>query len=167
MEIVVRKMEPFDIAEIFEIEKTAYGEHHWSKEAFFDELENKIGNYIVAQDIKTKKIVGYLGSWIIVDECHITNVAVSPNFKRKKIASQLLLYLIKQCYAYLIKYITLEVRVSNIPAINLYEKFGFKSVGVRKKYYQDNNEDAYVMFTENIWHEKFKLLYNNLVIGKI
>ena len=66
----------------------------------------------------------------------------------------------------MIKYITLEVRVSNVAAISLYEKFGFKSIGVRKKYYQDNNEDALIMFTENIWHEKFKTVYNSLT-GRI
>ena len=54
----------------------------------------------------------------------------------------------------------LEVRVSNTPAISLYEKNGFSSIGVRKHYYQDNNEDALIMFTENIWYEKFKMLYN-------
>ena len=76
---------------------------------------------------------------------------------------QLMLHLIDECYEQMIKYITLEVRVSNIPAINLYEKFGFSSVGVRKKYYQDNNEDALIMFTENIWYEKFKTVYNKLL----
>ena len=60
----------------------------------------------------------------------------------------------------MIKYVTLEVRESNIAAISLYEKNGFKSIGTRKGYYQDNNENALIMFTENIWHEKFKMLYN-------
>lgn len=64
------------------------------------------------------------------------------------------------CYAGMIKYVTLEVRESNIAAISLYEKNGFKSIGTRKGYYQDNNENALIMFTENIWHEKFKMLYN-------
>ena len=59
----------------------------------------------------------------------------------------------------MIKFITLEVRVSNSSAIALYKKFGLKSVGVRKFYYQDNNEDAYVMFSENIWDDKYKSIY--------
>ncbi|MBQ7450347.1 ribosomal protein S18-alanine N-acetyltransferase [bacterium] len=159
-------MEAADIDAIFEIEKSAYGEHHWSKESFFNELQNNIGYYLVAYEPTTKTIVGYLGSWMIVDECHITNVAVDLRLRRQKIAEQLIVALINHCYEQFIKYITLEVRVSNIPAIALYEKFGFKSIGVRKKYYQDNNEDALIMFTENIWHEKFKTVYNNLV-GRI
>ena len=166
MPVEIHKMEKSDIDGIFEIEKASYGEHHWSKDSFYNEVENKISYYIVAKDTETKAILGYLGSWFIVDECHITNVAVNPNCRRQKIAQELLIQLINQCYEKFIKYITLEVRVSNIPAISLYEKFGFKSVGVRKKYYQDNDEDALIMFTENIWHEKFKSVYNKLT-GKI
>ena len=60
----------------------------------------------------------------------------------------------------MIKFITLEVRVGNIPAIGLYEKYGFKSLGVRKGYYQDNNEDALIMWTENIFYDKFKTLFD-------
>ena len=162
MKVHLRKMEKSDIDEIYEIEKASYGEHHWSKESFLNELSNNIANYFVAQNSETKDIVGYLGSWFIVDECHITNVAVNPVFRKQHIASQLLTNLIDKCYEKMIKYITLEVRISNNAAISLYEKFGFKSIGVRKKYYQDNNEDALIMFTENIWHEKFKTVYNNL-----
>ncbi len=162
MNITVRKMENSDINAVFEIEIASYGEHHWSRESFCNELQNNIGFYCVAQNSDANEIVGYLGSWIIVDECHITNVSVKPEYRRQKIAQKLLIALINHCYEKMIKYITLEVRVSNSAAIGLYEKFGFKSVGVRKNYYQDNNEDALIMFTENIWHEKFKTVYNNL-----
>ena len=162
MKVLTRKMESRDIDSVFEIEKASYGVHHWSKESFANELNNSIANYFVAQNPEKKELVGYLGSWFIVDECHITNVSVSPEYRRKNIASQLIKTLIDECYAKMIKYITLEVRVSNAAAIALYEKFGLKSIGVRKKYYQDNNEDALIMFTENIWHEKFKTVYNNL-----
>ena len=162
MKVITRPMEKTDINSIFEIEKASYGEHHWSRESFLNELGNNIGFYLVARPPLSDEVVGYLGSWMIVDECHITNVAVKPDLRRQKIAEQLLIELIDKCYEKMIKYITLEVRVSNVPAINLYEKFGFKSVGVRKKYYQDNNEDALIMFTENIWYEKFKSVYNNL-----
>lgn len=166
MQVYITAMEKSDIDEVYEIEKKSYGEHHWSKDSFYNECQNNIANYFTAKDHKSGKVVGYLGSWFIVDECHITNVAVSPDLRRQKIAEQLLIHLIEKCYEKLIKYITLEVRVSNLPAIKLYEKFGFKSIGVRKKYYQDNDEDALIMFTENIWHEKFKTVYNSLT-GKV
>jgi len=163
MDIIIRKMNSDDVTSVYYIEESSYGKHHWSKDSFYEEVHNNIAQYLVAQDKDTNKILGYLGSWFIVDECHITNVAVDKNFRRQKIAEKLMFAIIDKCYEQMIKYITLEVRVSNFPAINLYEKFGFKSVGVRKKYYQDNNEDALIMFTENIWHEKFKTVYNKLV----
>ena len=65
----------------------------------------------------------------------------------------------QDCYNEFIKYITLEVRVSNIPAIKLYEKYGFKSLGTRKGYYQDNNEDALIMWTENIFSDTYKSMF--------
>ena len=74
----------------------------------------------------------------------------------------MLFAIIDDCYKAKIKYITLEVRESNVAAISLYEKNGFKSIGTRKGYYQDNNENALIMFTENIWYDKFKLRYNEL-----
>ena len=80
--------------------------------------------------------------------------------RRKKIGEALLYQAIENCYSNGVKYITLEVRVSNEKAIKLYEKYGFKSLGTRKGYYQDNNEDALIMWTENIFYDKFKTLYN-------
>ena len=66
---------------------------------------------------------------------------------------------VEGCYKDKVKYLTLEVRVSNEPAIRLYEKYGFQSLGTRKGYYQDNNEDALIMWTENIFYDKFKVKY--------
>ena len=103
-----------------------------------------------------------MGIWKIVDEAHVTNLSVHPDWRNKKFAHRLLLASIDECYKEKIKYITLEVRVSNQKAIKLYEKFGFKSLGVRKKYYQDNNEDALIMWSENIFDKKYKDLYDKL-----
>ena len=71
---------------------------------FFNELDNNISYYCVAKNPETNQIIGYLGSWLIVDECHITNVAVHPDFRRQKIAEQLLIQLIEHCYEQFIKY---------------------------------------------------------------
>ena len=85
---------------------------------------------------------------------------------RNHIGEAIIQRIIDDCYKNNIKYLTLEVRVSNIPAIKLYEKYGFQSLGTRKGYYQDNNEDALIMWTENIFYDKFKSIYeanlNNL-----
>jgi len=144
--------------EVLKVEEQAYGEHHWSKESFFNELNNQLAKYYCAFN-EQGELVGYCGCWQIMEEAHITNVAVSPNFRRQNIGEALLISIIKSCYKEMVKYLTLEVRVSNAPAINLYEKYGFKSLGVRKGYYQDNNEDALIMWTENIFYDKFKGIF--------
>ena len=144
--------------EVIKVEEQAYGEHHWSKESFFNELNNQLAKYYCVFN-EQGELVGYCGCWQIMEEAHITNVAVSPNFRRQNIGEALLIAIIKSCYKEMVKYLTLEVRVSNEPAIKLYEKYGFKSLGVRKGYYQDNNEDALIMWTENIFYDKFKGVY--------
>ena len=144
--------------EVLKVEEQAYGEHHWSKESFFNELNNQLAKYYCAFN-EQGELVGYCGCWQIMEEAHITNVAVSPNFRRQNIGEALLISIIKSCYKEMVKYLTLEVRVSNTPAIKLYEKYGFKSLGVRKGYYQDNNEDALIMWTENIFYDKFKGIF--------
>ena len=151
----IKYMQLCDLDEICEIEAKAYGEHHWSRNSFVQETENKLAKYYVAKN-EQGKVVGYLGAWIIIDEAHITTLAVHPDYKRKKIAQSLMNCLIEDCYKNMIKYITLEVRESNTPAISLYEKFLFESIGMRKNYYQDNGENAIIMFTQNIWYDKFK-----------
>ena len=128
---------------------------------FLTELSNKIASYKCIFD-ENERCVGYMGIWKIGDEAHVTNLSVHPDFQNKKLAHKLLLSMIDECYGEKIKYITLEVRVSNQKAIHLYEKFGFKSIGLRKKYYQDNNEDALIMWSENIFDKKYKDLYNGL-----
>ena len=144
--------------EVIKVEEQAYGEHHWSKESFFNELNNQLAKYYCAFN-EQGELVGYCGCWQIMEEAHITNVAVSQNFRRQNIGEALLIAIIKSCYKEMVKYLTLEVRVSNEPAIKLYEKYGFKSLGVRKGYYQDNNEDALIMWTEYIFYDKFKGVY--------
>ncbi|MCD8378371.1 MAG: ribosomal protein S18-alanine N-acetyltransferase [Candidatus Gastranaerophilales bacterium] len=161
-EIYINPIQKEDISQVAEIASDAYGRHHWSKEAFYTELDNKIAKYYAAR-IPTGEIAGYAGSWHIVDEAHITTIAVCKNRQRQHIAECLIVKLLEDCYNNYIKYITLEVRVSNIPAIKLYEKYGFKSLGTRKGYYQDNNEDALIMWTENIFSEEYKeMFYKNV-----
>lgn len=156
--IKIQPMRHTDIDGVIEIEAVAYGDHHWSRESFFNELSNDLAKYYCAFD-EGGKLIGYAGSWHILEEAHLTNIAVSPDFRRKKVAESLLSRVIDDCRAEGVKYITLEVRVSNTPAINLYEKYGFKSLGTRKGYYQNNNEDALIMWTENMFYDKFKLSY--------
>ena len=157
-EIYINPMNREDVDQVAEIEALAYGQHHWSKDSFYSEVNNRVARYYTARS-SDGKIVGYAGCWHIVDETHVTTLAVHPDYKRQHIADSLIVNLIQDCYNEFIKYITLEVRVSNIPAIKLYEKYGFKSLGTRKGYYQDNNEDALIMWTENIFSDEYKELF--------
>lgn len=155
-------MQKSDVDEVMKIEKCAYGEHHWSKDSFYGELSNELAHYYCAFS-QEGRLLGYAGTWQILDEAHITTIAIAPEFQRRKIGEALLVNAIKDFYKNEIKYVTLEVRVSNEPAIKLYEKYGFKSLGARKGYYQNNNEDALIMWTENIFWDKFKLQYQENV----
>ena len=145
--------------DIMEIEEGCYGAHHWSRDSFIGELNNNCAKYLTAIN-DDGKCVGYMGVWRIFDEAHVTNLAVHPRFQKKGIAHLLILSSLDLCYQDKIKFMTLEVRKSNERAKKLYESFGFKSLGMRKKYYQDNGEDAIIMWTENIFSEKYKNIYD-------
>lgn len=158
LSIKIKPMEKSDIDSVIAIEEKAYGPHHWSKESFMGELSNELAKYFSVFS-ENGDLIAYCGCWQILEEAHITNIAVDPNFRQKHIGEAMLKTIIDECYKNMAKYITLEVRVGNKPAIGLYEKYGFKSLGTRKGYYQDNNEDALIMWTENIFYDKFKLGY--------
>lgn len=160
--VTIKKMTPEDIDEVMQIEASAYGDHHWSKSSFMSEITNDLAYYYTLHN-EEGLIVGYAGCWHILEEAHITTIAIHPDYRKRKYAQSLLYKVIKDCYADKIKYITLEVRVSNEPAINLYTKYGFSSFGSRKGYYQDNNEDALIMWTKNIFFDEFKIPYEKLI----
>ena len=165
----IKPMQKSDLDDVISIEAKAYGEHHWSKDSFMSELSNDLAKYFSVFNTDGQ-LIGYCGCWQILEEAHITNIAVSPDYRRKHIGEALLTTIIDECYRNMAKYIILEVRVGNKPAIALYEKYGFKSLGVRKGYYQDNNEDALIMWTENIFYDKFKSGYEkniSVLKGKI
>ncbi len=161
-EICIRKMQKEDVEGIMEIEKVSFGVFHWSPESFSSEIDNIMGNYYTALDKETGKVLGYAGFWLILDEAHITTIAVRPEYRGNNFGEVLLQKLIDECYEKKAKWVTLEVRASNRAAQGLYYKYEFKSLGLRKRYYQDNNEDALIMWTENIWDTKFKEKYSKL-----
>ena len=118
----------------------------WTLDSINNELNNPLAKYVIAQDLSTGEVVGFVGVWIIAGEGDITNIAVTPKYRKHGIASNLLIKLFEVCKTFNCEDITLEVRASNIPAQNLYKKFDFKEEGLRKGYYQDNNEDAIIMW---------------------
>ncbi|MTK13807.1 MAG: ribosomal-protein-alanine N-acetyltransferase [Clostridiaceae bacterium] len=121
----------------------------WSRESFQKEIENnKFARYIIAK--KGEVVIGYAGMWLILDEGHITNIAVHPEYRGIGAGKLLLEALIEICKIESINSITLEVRKSNIVAQSLYKKYGFIEEGIRKEYYGDNREDAIIMWKHSI-----------------
>lgn len=143
--LIIRDMVSSDVDGVFQVEKNCF-EHHWSKGEFEKEMKNDVANYLVAEI--DNKIVGYVGIWFIAGEGHITNVAVHSDYRGKKIGDELIKHLVKKCIENDIFAMTLEVRISNIVAQNLYKKYGFKLSGIRKEYYSDNKEDAMIMWSQ-------------------
>ena len=107
-------------------------------------------------------ILGYLGLWDVVDDAHVVSVGVRTPFRRHGVGEALLIRAIETAMGWDSRYITLEVRVSNRGAQSLYNKYGFKKVGVRKRYYLDNNEDAYIMTTDSILTPEYKAHFEQL-----
>lgn len=143
-QITFRPMEEKDIEQIVHIENECFATP-WSKEAFENELlKNQVANYTVLED--DDEVFGYCGVWIIVDEAHITNIALLPKYRGKKLGEVLLKKVMEISREKGAKTMTLEVRVTNDIAQSLYRKLGFLNGGIRKNYYSDNQEDALVMW---------------------
>ncbi|MDU4882781.1 MAG: ribosomal protein S18-alanine N-acetyltransferase [Clostridium celatum] len=145
MKIDYSLMNETHINGVYELSKECFATP-WSLDSINNELNNTLAKYVIAQDLSTGEVVGFVGVWIIAGEGDITNIAVNPKYRKLGIASKLLINLFEVCKTFNCEDITLEVRASNIPAQNLYKKFDFKEEGLRKGYYQDNNEDAIIMW---------------------
>lgn len=143
-DVIIRQASAEDVADIYEIEQLCFPDP-WSRDSIRYELEeNERAFYLVAEH--SGKVVGYAGLWWILDEGHITNVAVRPGYRNRKIAEGIIRIMIEHTLSAGILHHTLEVRRDNQPAISLYGKFGFEVDGVRKGYYQFDGEDALIMW---------------------
>lgn len=137
-----------DINSILKISLLSFPEV-WSRNSMEKEmLENKFARYLVA--IADNMIVGYGGMWIIIDEAHITNIAVHPEYRSIGIGTTLLVGLLEASKKESVTGMTLEVRRSNMTAQSLYKKLGFVEEGFRKAYYSDNKEDAIIMWKRDL-----------------
>jgi ribosomal-protein-alanine N-acetyltransferase len=146
--IVVDRMTVEDLIAVHVIERESFSTP-WPAQAYRQEIEqNRLAHYIVAR--YGNSIVGFAGIWLLVDEAHITTFATRSPWRRRGIGERLLVALLDLALARGAKEATLEVRPSNIAAKRLYEKYGFKVVGVRPRYYSDNNEDALIMTTDSL-----------------
>ena len=146
--IVIEDMRLEDIPAVQVVENASFP-LPWPANAFRHELtQNKNAHYIVARE--GEHIVGYAGLWLSLDEAHITTFAVLPEYRRRKIGERMLLAIFERAERLGAEWLTLEVRASNLGAQRLYEKYGFRPAGIRRRYYSDNNEDAIIMWTDRL-----------------
>lgn len=141
-EYLIRKMTWRDLDEVMIIEIESFT-LPWSRRSYENELLNQYATYMVAD--YEGEVAAYGGIWVVQDEAHITNVAVAANHRRKGMGSALLHALINTARLKRAGRVFLEVRVSNGPALEMYGSQGFSPAGLRKQYYDDNNEDALIM----------------------
>jgi len=144
--VTIEKMKMKDLDEVMEVERQCFTTP-WSRYSFVCELkDNQLSHYIVAKH--SDRVIGYAGMWIILDEAHVTNVGVLPEYRGEGVGEFLMRSLIAAAKERGANKMTLEVRKSNYVAQNLYTKLGFEPVGIRRGYYQDDKEDAVLMLKE-------------------
>ena len=163
---LIQPMQVQDIPEVMEIERVCFT-LPWSVRAYRYEIEeNPLSSYFAARAVRIQKVslwdrllgafpaseqhrplAGYGGFWMMVDEAHISTVAVAPPYRGQGLGELLLLRMVDEAQTKAATSVTLEVRVSNIVAQTLYQKYGFETQGKRVRYYSDNGEDAFIMTT--------------------
>ena len=143
MEII--KMNESHVSQIAELEKLCFSDA-WSENSIRSELSNKLSLWLVAVD--GDRVAGYIGSQTVLGWADMMNLCVSPDYRRQGIGEQLTMELERQLREEKVECLTLEVRVSNAPAITLYEKLCFQQVGKRPRYYEKPREDALILRKE-------------------
>jgi ribosomal-protein-alanine N-acetyltransferase len=155
-------MRPQDMAEVMAVERAAYAQG-WPATAFERELtQNPMARYLVLRG--EERIAGFAGLWLMVDEAHVVTVAVLPDERRKSYGAALVHGLLNVAIEHGMALATLEVRESNEAARALYRKYGFYEVGLRKRYYADNHEDAVIMTTEDIQSAAYRKRLGRLAV---
>lgn len=139
---IIRKMTAQDINAVAEIEKECFSSP-WTEEGLISELTNSQAEFFVLESDGT--VAAYMGMHIVLDECYIANVAVSPAFRRRGLGKKLVENALTVAREKNCSFITLEVRVSNSPAIGLYTDCGFEKIGERKNFYSVPTENALIM----------------------
>ncbi|MBB6451019.1 ribosomal-protein-alanine N-acetyltransferase [Geomicrobium halophilum] len=139
----IRPMRFTDIEQVLVVEQDSF-QMPWTSKAFVNELvKNPFAHYFVADD--GRDIIGYCGIWIVMEEAHITNIAVLSGYRHQGVGQSLVKAMIEQSFKLGVQTITLEVRETNTRAQQFYRQFGFRKIDVEKGYYTDNNEDAWIM----------------------
>ena len=147
--MIIRRMTRADVRAVFEIELNTFSVP-WPEASFHHEMDkNPAARYLVAED-ETGAVAGYAGAWMIFEEAHITNIAVRKDCRGRGIGKALTRALIQYAANLGVQYMTLEVRAGNLTAQRMYKGLGFEKLSVRKRYYPDNQEDAYLMVLQRM-----------------
>lgn len=179
MNVAIENMRIEDVSEVSKVERRCFS-NAWPQSAYRRELNNTNNNYYIvmrpqskhARELATQEsrgarsllpfrrrtsdepaappIIGFAGMWILLDEAHVTTIGVAPEYRGNGLGELLLIDLFEEALRRGAEWMTLEVRVSNEPAQALYQKYGFTRQGVRRRYYSDNGEDAFIMWSPSI-----------------
>ena len=159
----VERMRYDDIATVQQIEREIFLSP-WPKNAYASELsQNRQACYLVLR--RDGVILGYAGLWRVAREAHVTTIGVRSNQQHKGLGTVLFAALVQRAYEMAARWITLEVRATNLHAMRLYERFGFKVIGRRRGYYTDNGEDAVIMWSDSIHAPAFKQRFAAILSG--
>lgn len=150
----IRAMMTSDIAAVTRIERASFTTV-WPSDAFYNELNtNKLAHYFVG--LFENRVVAYGGIWVILEDSHVTTLAVDPDYRGRRYGEVLLLRLIDEAIERGAAWMTLEVRESNAVAQRLYRKYGFTTVTMRTGYYSDDNESALIMWAGSLRSELYR-----------
>lgn len=150
----VARMTVADISDVTRIERASFSTV-WPSDAFYNELStNRLAHYFVGR--YDRRVVAYGGMWVILEDSHITTLAVDPEYRGRRFGEVLLLQLIDEAIEHGASWMTLEVRESNAIAQRLYRKYGFTTVTMRAGYYSDDNESALIMWAGSLKSELYR-----------
>lgn len=148
MSIITRRMTLDDVPQVHDIELHTF-HTPWTYQSFVDEMTtNKCARYMVAEE--NGRVIAYAGAWLVFEEGHITNIAVAEAARGRGVGTQVTRALMQYAANMGVEYMTLEVRKSNLVAQKMYKSLGFIELGVRKRYYEDNGEDAYLLVCQTM-----------------
>ena len=151
--MTIEPMTQGDLPAVLRIEGASFTTS-WPANAFFNEIrDNKLAHYFIGR--LGGHVVAYGGIWVILEDSHVTTIAVHPDYRGLKLGEEMLLKLLDEAIAQGASWITLEVRESNDVAQKLYRKYGFTTVSTRRGYYSDNGENALVMWAGNLKGELY------------
>ncbi|MBC5809924.1 MAG: ribosomal protein S18-alanine N-acetyltransferase [Candidatus Eremiobacteraeota bacterium] len=152
----VQPMSHADVRAVTHIEALSFSAS-WPTSAFSSELsDNKLAHYFVGRDGSGGDLIAYGGIWVILEDAHITTIAVHPDWRGRHYGEQMLVHLIREATAGGASWLTLEARESNHVAQRLYRKYGFSVVSTRRGYYSDNGENAVVMWAGHLRSELYR-----------